>query len=74
MRTDQQGTPPKGRVHPMANLDQIVKNRGWLASFASILPAFAGGRRARLLDARRLSDHLKRDMGFLDGLPTDKRS
>jgi hypothetical protein len=66
--------PFQGPRASMANLDQIVKNRSWLARFVSILPAFERSRRARLLDERKLSDHLKRDMGFLDGLPTDKRS
>lgn len=66
--------PSQGPRASMAHLDQIAKNRGWLARFVSILPAFERRRRVGLLDVRNLSDHLKRDMGFLDSLPTDKRS
>jgi hypothetical protein len=66
--------PSQGPRASMAYFDEIAKNRGLLARFVSILPAVGRHRRrSRLLDVRSLSDHLKRDMGFLDGLPTDKR-
>jgi hypothetical protein len=42
----------------------------WLAAWFA-----RPGRRARRgrLDVRELSDHLKRDMGFLDGNPVGRR-
>jgi len=38
---------------------------GWGALFAALLAR--PGRRPAVLDPRTLPDHLKRDMGFLDG-------
>jgi hypothetical protein len=49
------------------------KIQDWLTLLALVLPAFGHQRRTQALDVRGLSDHLKRDMGFLDGVPTDKR-
>ena len=57
----------------MAYSSEITKMQAWLAVLARALPMFEGRRRIGTLDVRSLSDHLKRDMGFLDGQPTDKR-
>lgn len=42
----------------------------WTARLAA---AFGVRSRRRLLDARDFSDHLKRDLGFLDGNPCGRR-
>jgi hypothetical protein len=57
----------------MAYLSETAKYRGWLSHLASFLPTLSHGPASDLLDVRGLSDHLKRDMGFLDGMPTAKR-
>jgi hypothetical protein len=56
----------------MAHLSETPKIQSWLARLITVLPALERNRRTEILDVRVLSDHLKRDMGFLDGLPTDK--
>jgi hypothetical protein len=56
----------------MAHLSETAKIQGWFARLLAVLPAFERKRRTGVLDVRSLSHHLKRDMGFLDGLPTDK--
>lgn len=50
-----------------------MKFRGFLSRLTAALPAFPRGSRRAQLDARHFSDHLKRDMGFIDSLPTGKR-
>ena len=57
----------------MAYLNETLKFRGFLARFLSVRPVGSRASRHRVLDVRRLSDHLKRDMGFLDGGPTGKQ-
>jgi hypothetical protein len=39
----------------------------WNFWFASLFSGQRGGPRRKLLDTRTLSDHLKRDLGLLDG-------
>jgi hypothetical protein len=57
----------------MAYIGESLQHKGWLWRLASMVPAFRQSRRTELLDIAGLSDHLKRDMGFLDGVPTIKR-
>ena len=57
----------------MTYLSETTKHRGFLSRLASLLPALSRGHGSEFLDVRGLSDHLKRDMGFLDGVPTQKR-
>jgi hypothetical protein len=59
-------------THATIRLEQTQS--GFLNSWLTAWFAKPGrrARRARL-DARELSDHLKRDMGFLDGNPTERR-
>lgn len=57
----------------MANLVAIPRHSGWLSSLASFLPALTSRPRPDVLDIRTLSDHLKRDMGFLDGNEPGRR-
>jgi hypothetical protein len=40
--------------------------RGWLSLLTRDFPWFSGRRRG-YVDVRELSEHLQRDMGFLDG-------
>lgn len=63
--------PSQGSVETMAYLSETAKVQGWLSRLASFLPTIE--RKRHVLDVRTLSDHLKRDMGFLDGAPTSKR-
>jgi hypothetical protein len=60
-------------VRTVASISGSLKFQGLVSRLASIVPMIARGRRTDLLDVRALPDHLKRDMGFLDGLPTVKR-
>lgn len=48
--------------------EKLVSNpaRGWLFTLLREFARFSGRRRA-YLDVRELSEHLQRDMGFLDG-------
>ena len=55
----------------MTYFNDTTRVQGWLSRLVSLLPATQ--RKQRVLDVRTLSDHLKRDMGFLDGTPTAKR-
>ena len=48
----------------MARLIATMQKHRWISSLR--MGWFIGGRRD-VLDVRRLSDHLQRDMGFLDG-------
>jgi hypothetical protein len=57
----------------MAYLNDTTKVQDWLSRLASALPRLASPRRSAVLDERSLSEHLKRDMGFLDSAPTRKR-
>ena len=59
------GGPRRAGVSTMTQL--IATNHRWLSGLMARVDWF--GRRARrdVLDVRRLSDHLRRDMGFLDG-------
>jgi hypothetical protein len=57
----------------MAYPTESEKFREWLDLLARAIPMFKGRPGVGTLDVRALSDHLKRDMGFLDGVPTDKR-
>ena len=47
--------------------------RGWFFTFVRGIARFPG-RRRRYLDVRELSEHLQRDMGFLDGNDPHGRS
>jgi hypothetical protein len=57
----------------MAYLNETLKVRSFLSRLTGGLPSFSREPRRPVLDPRRLSDHLKRDMGFIDGVPTCKR-
>ena len=57
----------------MAYLSESLKHKGWLSRLTAALLVRSHERRGELLDVNGLSDHLKRDMGFLDGVPTIKR-
>ena len=57
----------------MAYSGESLRHKGWLARLAWMVPALTQSRRTELLDIAGLSDHLKRDIGFLDGVPTVKR-
>ncbi|WP_353643624.1 hypothetical protein [Mesorhizobium sp. WSM2239] len=57
-------------THATARLEQT--HSGFLNSWLATWFARRGRRQARL-DVRDLSDHLKRDMGFLDGNPVGRR-
>jgi hypothetical protein len=50
-----------------------AKLHDWFSRPTFVFPLLGRRPRRELLDVRRLSDHLKRDMGFLDGVdPTGK--
>ena len=57
----------------MAYLDEPLKFRSLLSRLTAALPSFSRGSRRALVDPRHFSDHLKRDMGFIDSLPTGER-
>ena len=65
--------PSRGSVKSMAYISESLQRKGWLSRLAAILPVLTRPRHGDLLDVSGLSDHLKRDMGFLDGVPTIKR-
>ena len=65
--------PAQGSVKNMAYTGESLHRKGWLWRLAWMVPALSQLRRTELLDVSGLSDHLKRDMGFLDGVPTVKR-
>ena len=54
----------------MEQLSATAKNQGWLSCLTLAFTALRPQSRKRILDVRTLSDHLKRDMGFLDGNDT----
>ena len=45
----------------------IVTNHRWISTLMPRLNWLGRNARRNTLDVKRLSDHLKRDMGFLDG-------
>ena len=53
----------------MAHLAETFKVQSFAARLVSLL---SRSERRPVLDTRALSDHLKRDMGFLDAAPTGK--
>jgi len=57
----------------MAYVSESLKHKGWLSRLAAVLLVRSHRRGSELLDVNGLSDHLKRDMGFLDGVLTIKR-
>lgn len=57
----------------MTYLNEPLKFRSFLSRLTVALSSFSREPRRPVLDPRRLSDHLKRDMGFIDGVPTGKR-
>lgn len=57
----------------MAYVGESLKHKGWLSRLAAALLVRSHKQSNDLLDVNGLSDHLKRDMGFLDGIPTLKR-
>jgi len=57
----------------MAYVSESLKHKGWLSRLAAALLVRSQKQGSELLDVNGLSDHLKRDMGFLDGIPTLKR-
>jgi hypothetical protein len=50
----------------------MAGNRDWLSRLAVLLSAALTGRSRAVLDPRILSEHLQRDMGFLDGNGTTR--
>ena len=52
---------------------ETLKFRGFLSRLLPVLSIGSRASQRQVLDVRLLSDHLKRDMGFLDGAPTGKR-
>ena len=65
--------PSQGSVRTMAYIGESLQRKGWLSRLAATLLVSWRARDRQLLDVNGLSDHLKRDMGFLDGVPTVKR-
>jgi hypothetical protein len=57
----------------MAYVSESLKHKGWLSRLAAALLVRSHERGGELLDVNGLSDHLKRDMGFLDGVSSIKR-
>jgi hypothetical protein len=58
-------------AHATPRLEQT--HSGFLNSWLAAWFARPGRARRGKLDVRELSDHLKRDMGFLDGNPVGRR-
>ena len=52
----------------MSLLTATAKYAGWVSLFTSTLFVHTPVPQRALLDPRQLSEHLKRDMGFLDGI------
>ena len=51
----------------MTQLIATMQNRRWISGLMPRLGWFGARGRREMLDVSRLSDHLRRDMGFLDG-------
>ncbi len=51
----------------MSFLHATAKYAGWVSLLTSALFTYTPAPDKAQLDPRQLSDHLKRDMGFLDG-------
>ncbi len=64
---EKKGTRLRADVSTMAFLDSTPRRSGWFARLTASLLAYEPRPHGRFLDTRGLSDHLKRDMGFLDG-------
>ena len=59
------GSPWRAGVSTMTQL--IATNHRWVSRLMARVGWFGTWARRDVLDVSRLSDHLRRDMGFLDG-------
>ena len=57
----------KIEVTTMTQLIATMQNHRWISGLMPRMGWFGPSRRREMLDVSRLSDHLRRDMGFLDG-------
>ena len=57
----------KTEVTTMTQLIATMQNHRWISGLMPRTGWFGARRRRDVLDVSRLSDHLRRDMGFLDG-------
>lgn len=69
----QRSTQDPCKVNAMSNITANASHPGWISRLLAVLNRDQRRRPCEVLDTRSLSDHLKRDMGFLDGNEPAKR-